>query len=322
MPAPIAVFAFNRADNLARPLRALSENELADQSSLTIFCDGPRTEEERQKTDAVRRIARAASGFAEVTVIEREENRGLKNSLIAGISAILEAHDRIIVVEDDILTSPYFLKYMNDALDCYADVPNVGSVSGYCVKHRCPAPPETFFLRGGECWGWATWRDRWRLYSPDGAALLRELRRRKMTRAFDFDGCCPSTKILEDAVAGRVDSWFMMWTATLFLRGLYTLYPSRSLVLNIGFASGTHSHNATHTQQELAAAPVTVRPQPVAEDAAMLREVKRWYRQNMKETLTRKMRILLKETLASLRRGGILATLHKISRYVARHIKK
>ena len=177
MPAPIAVFAFNRADNLARTLQALAENELADQSSLTIFCDGPRTEEERQKTDAVRRIARAASGFAEVTVIEREENRGLKNSLIAGISAILEAHDRIIVVEDDILTSPYFLKYMNDALDCYADVPNVGSVSGYCVKHRCPAPPETFFLRGGECWGWATWRDRWRLYSPDGAALLRELRR-------------------------------------------------------------------------------------------------------------------------------------------------
>lgn len=322
MPAPIAVFAFNRADNLAQTLQALSENELANQSAVTIFCDGPRTEEERQKTDAVRRIARAAGGFAEVTVIERAENWGLKKSLIAGITAILETHDRIIVVEDDIFTSPYFLKYMNDALDCYAGVPNVGSVSGYCVKHCCPAPPETFFLRGGECWGWGTWKARWQLYSPDGATLLRELRRRNMTRAFDFDGCCPSTKILEDAVAGRVDSWFMMWTATLFLHGLYTLYPSRSLVLNIGFASGTHSHNATYPQQELADAPVPVRPQPVEEDAAMLREVQRWYRQNMKETLRRKMGVLLKETLVSLRRGGLLATLRKILRHIARNIKK
>lgn len=322
MLAPIAVFAFNRADNLERTLQALSRNALADKSSVTIFCDGPRTEEERQKTDAVRRIARAANGFAEVSVIERAENLGLKKSLITGITAILETHDRIIVVEDDIFTSPYFLKYMNDALDCYADVLNVGSVSGYCVKHCCPAPPETFFLRGGECWGWATWKDRWQLYTPDGASLLRELRRRKLTYAFDFDGCCPSTKILEDAIAGKVDSWFMMWTATLFLRGLYTLYPSRSLVLNIGFASGTHSHNATYPQQELAVAPVPVRPQPVEEDTVMLREVKRWYRQNMKGTLTQKMGILLKKTLTSLRRGGLLATLRKILQYIARNIKK
>lgn len=121
MPAPIAVFAFNRPDKLERTLQALSKNELADQSSVSIFCDGPRTEEERQKTDAVRRIARGATGFSQVTVVEREENRGLKRSLETGIARMFEKHERLIVLEDDIVTSKFFLQYMNDALDTKAN---------------------------------------------------------------------------------------------------------------------------------------------------------------------------------------------------------
>lgn len=281
MPAPIAVFAFNRADNLARTLQALAENELANQSAVTIFCDGPRTEEERQKTDAVRRIARAASGFAEVSVVEREENWGLKRSLETGIAHILDTHERIIVVEDDIVTSKYFLQYMNDALELYAQHPKVASISGYCVPHSLKSAPETFFLRGGECWGWATWKNRWQaLYTGDAQQMLDAIRENHLIKYFDMDGTCPSTAILQDAAEGKVSSWFMPWCAAICVAGKLTLHPSQPLIKNIGFASGTHSHNADIQQAGLASRKVNVSFVDIREDIVMFQCYKNFNSKN------------------------------------------
>ena len=144
-PAPIAVFAFNRPDHLRRTLRALAANDLAAESRLTIFCDGPRNAKDKKRTDAVRAIAHAVEGFYSCNVIEQEKNCGLANSIIAGISDILQRDSRIIVLEDDLITSKYFLKYINDGLDVYKNNKDVASIHGWCFPHTIENPQETFF---------------------------------------------------------------------------------------------------------------------------------------------------------------------------------
>lgn len=318
--SPVAIFAFNRSDNLRQVLAALAANTIASMSDVTIFCDGPRNELESLKTAAVRDIARAATGFASVTIVERDENWGLRRSLVAGITSLVEKYGRVIVVEDDIVTSKFFLQYMNDALDCYANDLQVASISGFCVEHSVRNPPETFFIRGGECWGWATWKDRWKLYNPDGKELLTQLRQLKLTKKFDLDGNCPSTQILEEAVEGKVDSWFMLWTASLFLRDMYTLYPSRTLVKNIGFDAGTHSSGANYTQQMLSEEPVLVVRKLVKEDRTMVRAVGLWYKKNMKNTKLKQLKNLLRATWNCIVNDGFFVASKKILQHF--HIQK
>lgn len=321
MPAPIAVFAFNRANNLERTLQALSRNELADQSAVTIFCDGPRTEEERQKTDAVRRIARAVSGFAEVTVIEREENWGLKKSLETGIACMFEAHERLIVVEDDIVTSKFFLQYMNDALELYARHSKVASISGYCVPHSLKAAPETFFLRGGECWGWATWKDRWQaLYTGDAQKMLDAIHSNDLIKYFNLDGAGVSTSILQDAAQGKVSSWFMPWSAAICLAGRLTLHPSCTLIKNIGFDAGTHCNGAEIPQAVLSCHRVNVSFQKIEENIPMLNCYKDFIRNNGVKKKINAIKDLYQATKKYYRTEGCMYILKKILTFLRKRI--
>jgi hypothetical protein len=191
--------------------------------------------------EETRRLLHDVEGFQSVHICQREENFGLARNLTSGISEVLRQHDSVIVIEDDIVVSPVFLRFMNEALACYRDEPRVGSISGYCYP-LIGDVPDTFFIRGADCWGWATWRDRWQVYNPNGRELLSQLRERKLTRAFDFDHTMSFTKMLKEQISGKVDSWAIRWHASCFLRDLLILYPGRSLVQNIGNdGTGTHS---------------------------------------------------------------------------------
>lgn len=239
--APVALFAYMRPDHLARTLAALRSDPLAEKTDLHVFCDAPRNEAARAGCEAVRGLVRSIDGFASVQVIERPVNFGLARSIIEGVTDMLKRHPSVIVLEDDLVVSPHFLGYMNCALQLYADDEAVASVHGY-IYPIDRALPETFFLRGADCWGWATWRRAWAVFNIDGASLLADLRAQGMTRAFDFDGAYPYTRMLENQIAGRNNSWAIRWHASCFLRGMLTLYPGRSLVRNIGNDdSGTHS---------------------------------------------------------------------------------
>src|SRR3546814_9462782 len=68
-------------------------------------------------------------GFASVSVVRQPHNLGLAQSIIIGVTQMLEQHEAVIVIEDDLLLSPYFLKYMNDALYHYRDDQRVASRS-------------------------------------------------------------------------------------------------------------------------------------------------------------------------------------------------
>lgn len=239
--APIAVFAFRRPDHLQRCLDSLAACAEAPESDLVVFCDGPRSADDSAAVVEVRRIAHAATGFRSVRVVESDANRGLAASLIDGVTTMMRDHDRVIVVEDDLVVSPDFLRYLDEALDLYADDDAVASIHAFAFATEHPLPP-TYFLRGADCWGWATWRRGWELFDGDGAALLTRLRESGLADEFDLHGAYPYTAMLEDQVAGRIDSWAIRWRASAFLADKLTLWPGTSLVENIGQdGSGTHS---------------------------------------------------------------------------------
>lgn len=271
--APIALFAYRRAEHLRRTLAALAANPEASQSSLHVFCDGAKGAGDAAAVEEVRAIAHGVRGFAGVQVHARERNAGLASSIIEGVTQVLESHARVIVVEDDLVVSPHFLAYMNEALRVYEHDEPVASVHGYSYP-TARALPETFFLRGADCWGWATWPRAWRHFEPDGAKLRDELRERGLAHAFDLDGAYPYVRMLDDQVAGRNDSWAIRWHASAYLRGMLTLHPGRSLVCNIGHdGSGTHSGQHDVFATMMATAPVRVERRPLQEDKAARAQV-------------------------------------------------
>jgi glycosyltransferase involved in cell wall biosynthesis len=240
--APIVVFAYNRPDHLTACLESLAANPQARDSTLTIYCDGPKPGEDPTNIQAVREIAFSWEGnipstFAEIRVVEQQVNRGLANSVISGVSETLANHDRVIVVEDDLLVSPDFLSFMNQGLNLYENETDVISIHGFMYAVDADLG-QSVFLRGADCWGWATWRRGWELFRPDSTELLAELKLRRDRKDFDFNGAFPYTTMLQEQAEGKIDSWAVRWYASAFLADKLTLYPGVSLVVNNGQGVG------------------------------------------------------------------------------------
>lgn len=266
--APIALFAYRRPDHLAKTVAALRANQEAKESILYVFSDAAKDVASAKDVDAVRAELQNIGGFAQVHLIFHEQNLGLAENITRGVSAVLSQHDSVIVVEDDVVVSAYFLLFMNEALALYADEKRVGSISGYCYP-LSGVSAETFFIRGADCWGWATWRDRWRYYNPDGRTLLAELTERNLEQSFDFDGAMGYTQMLKDQIEGKNDSWAVRWHASCFLRDLLILYPGRTLVCNIGNdGSGTHATMSDESYTSaLSARPIVLARIPIEQNA-------------------------------------------------------
>lgn len=238
--APIALFVYNRLPHTRQAIDALRRNALAAATDLIVFSDGPRDRESEPAVREVRQFIGGIAGFRSVRIVERPANLGLANSIIGGVTEVCGEFGRVIVLEDDLITAPSFLRFMNDALNFYDAEERVGSIHGYWYPVDRKVP-ETFFLRGASCWGWATWSRAWRMFEPDGTKLLAELRKRGLTGLFDLDGAIAYTKMLRDQIAKKNNSWAIRWHAAMFLADRLQLSPGASLVNNIGFdGSGTH----------------------------------------------------------------------------------
>jgi len=303
--APIAVFCYRRPDHLRQTLEALAANHGAGDHDVVVYADGPRRPEHAEAVAATRAVAHqqaAAGRFRSVRVVEREHNLGLARSIIAGVTEQAAAHGEVIVVEDDLVTSPHFLAFMRDGLRVYRDDASVASIHGYAHDAGVPMP-ETYFLRGADCWGWATWDRAWRRFDPDGPGLLRRLEDAGATKAFDLDGGMPFTQMLRDQSAGRNDSWAIRWHASAFLAGMYTLHPGRSLVANIGQDdSGEHCAGTDRMPSTLTTDPVPVLRQPVAEHADARRVLGNHMRRQ--NSLLRRLSGRIRFRLARLLKGG------------------
>jgi acetyltransferase-like isoleucine patch superfamily enzyme len=242
--APIILFVYNRPWHTQQTLEALMLNDLADQSTLYIYCDGPKNkgdENEISKIQEVKNIIKKKKWCKEIIIIERFTNVGLAANIIEGVTEVINRHGSVIVLEDDILTSKGFLNYMNDALTLYEDNKDVMHISGFMYPHK-EKLPETFFFNVPLCWGWATWKDSWKYFNNDSISQWKKLNIEEAFIKFDkFGGDYLSSQLAHN-ISGRLNTWFIKWHASVFLKKGYTLYPNLSLVDNIGF-DNTGVHN-------------------------------------------------------------------------------
>ncbi len=248
MPAPIALFAYDRPDHLRQTLEALSRNHLAAESDLFVFADGPKAGSDDPVLQRIRRVRALLCEpwpFRTISIRESHANKGLAASVIAGVTELVNAQGRVIVLEDDLITSPGFLTFMNWALETYVESPSVFQVSGYQFPLKfTDSTPTTFFLPMITSWGWATWKRAWDEFDPNATGWESLRQDPNLRHRFDLDGSYPYTRMLERQMEGDgISSWAIRWRWSVFQHGGLVLYSKASFVRNIGF-----DRLATHTK--------------------------------------------------------------------------
>jgi acetyltransferase-like isoleucine patch superfamily enzyme len=252
--APIALFVYNRPWHTRQTLEALSRNFLAEESTLFIFADGPKeraSDEELKQIREVYEIINSQKWCKEIIISRSDKNLGLASSIIHGVTKVVNECGKVIVLEDDIVTSKTFLQYMNDGLRLYEHDKIVMQISGYMFPLK-ENLPETFFCCINLCWGWATWKDRWEYFNSDEHNLIRRFQKSKeLINKFDFEGSYDFYKQLWQNYNKRLNTWAVKWYASMFFAGGLALHASRSLVKNIGLDfSGTNSTPNTSYENE------------------------------------------------------------------------
>lgn len=240
--APIVLFVYNRPSHTRKTVEALQLNNLAKDSELFIFSDAPKDEKIILAVNEVRDYIKSITGFKTITVYEAEHNKGLASSIIDGVTSILDNYGKIIVLEDDLVTSTNFLNYMNQALDFYANKKKVFSISGFSIPIKgCDFGSDVYFTLRASCWGWATWKNRWATIDwnvEDYHSFKIDSNKR---RAFNQMGSDMSN-MLDRQMRGVINSWAIRWCYHQFKSNLYSVHPFMSKIQNVGFNSSEASN--------------------------------------------------------------------------------
>ncbi len=274
--APVVLFTFNRPILTQKTLDALAKNILADQTVLYIYCDGAKkdmTNDQLHSIENLRKVVKNEKRFLKVSVIERSENMGLAKSIIAGVTEIVNSHGQIIVLEDDIITSLYFLQYMNQALSLYKNEQRVLSISTCNFFALDSDTPPTFLTAMPDCLGWATWKNRWELFEPSSQKLLDELEQKNLMHRFNLDGAYNFKRMLVNQAAGKVSSWAVRWHAVGILNNMLSLYPNPALTNHISGESATNA--LFDILPPLATAPIEVKLLPIVELSDIRKKLKK-----------------------------------------------
>ena len=245
--SPIIIFVYNRLHHLNTLFNSLQKNNLFKKSKVIVFSDGAKNEIDKDKIDKVRELLKKRLIPQNSEIIENNVNLGLSRNVIGGLNKVFQIYDRAIILEDDLELSPFFLNYMNDALNLYATSENVASISGYMY----PIEPKKFsnnyfFLKLIESWGWGTWKRAWNIFENDSLQLKKKIDEKQLINEFNFESGISYYKMLTDNINGLNDSWAVRWYASTFLKNMNTLFPSKSFVKNIGVDnSGVHCSYTT-----------------------------------------------------------------------------
>ena len=275
--SPIALFVFNRPRHTRLTVEALCHNELAAESDLFVFSDGPRSDNDFKAVQEVRDYIRSITGFHQVTIIERHRNLGLAQSIILGVTEIVNRYGRIVVFEDDLVTSRFFLKFMNDAFSVYENESKVMHISGGTYPIDDFSATDTYFLRIPLCWGWGTWKRAWDSFNKN-IDIMKKFDNRMIAK-FNFDGTYPFWEQLELNKNGQLRTWFVFLYATIFLHEALALFPSKSLVNNIGHdGSGVHCDKSDAYDVELSQYPINVMPIALEESRESFIRHKKYFR--------------------------------------------
>jgi hypothetical protein len=267
--APIVLFVYNRPWHTEKTINALVSNELASSSELVVFSDGPKDQEANKDVHKVRALLKDIPGFKSVKIVERTENLGLAESIVRGVSEVIDKYGKVIVLEDDIVTSPAFLTFMNDSLFFYEHKKEVWHISGWNYPIELPGESQVFFWRIMNCWGWATWADRWRHYKKEPLRLIDSLDDSDK-RNFDVGGQGFFWDQVTANAKGEINTWAIFWYATIFENKGMCLTPKKSYVYNSGLdGSGINCGKAGHFSTDALNTQKNLRLNPIVEESAI-----------------------------------------------------
>lgn len=307
--APIVLTVYNRPWHTEKTLRALKANDLADQSILYIYSDGPKplaSPVDIEKIENVRQIAKSEKWCKEVHVIESSSNMGLVNSFVKGVTEIVNRYGKVIVLEDDQITSKGFLKYVNEALELYKNDQQVMHISAYMYPAKFKCKETTFFLNIQSCPGWGTWKRAWDHYNHDAADHLKYFSQsKKLKKKFDIEGHAYFFAQLQKNVETTNFSFAVRWYASCLRSGGLSLFPAKSLVKNIGMdGTGVHCEPTTMYDVE----PVDyleIEKIPIVENELVRKSVDAFYKRNLKKRHSYSLKVMLKSALRILGAGKI-----------------
>jgi len=262
-------------------MESLQRNHLAEESELFIYADAAKNVKDQSNVNEVRAYIHSITGFSSINIVERDLNVGLASNIIDGVTKIVNQFGKAIVLEDDLILSPYFLQFMNDALEIYKNETKIGHIHA-CEFFMDEKLPDTFLIQWIGSWGWGTWDRAWKRFNPDGFALLKELEKKHLTKAFDFNNAYGFTKMLRNQIKGLNDSWAIRWNASLFLNEMYALNVGKSLVQNIGFdGSGTNCGSGNYVSSNLFMQKIEVQKiEPIAENTYAKKSIEKYYRKS------------------------------------------
>lgn len=241
---PICLFTYNRLAETKKTIASLQQNFLANQSDLYVFSDGPKRHDKTLNIEQVRAYLKTVDGFKSVTIFESKINKGLANSIVDGVTKILESNESVIVLEDDLISSPNFLDFMNQSLNYYKDHNKIFSVTGWSMdlKSLNDIQSEYYVCHRMSSWGWGIWKDRWEIIQWDKThfnSFSNSLKKQYLFRKGGSD----MPRMLKDFLAGKNNSWAIRACYHQFENNLLTLAPKKSKINNVGFGK-----NATHTK--------------------------------------------------------------------------
>jgi len=244
--APICLFTYNRIEETIQTVSALKKNYLAKESDLIIFSDGHKDESTKKKVTEIRNYLKTVTGFKTVKIKESEINKGLANSIIHGVSEVIYKYGKTIVLEDDLITTPNFLNFMNQALDFYKDDDTIQSINGFSLKIN--NPENIYFHKRTFPWGWATWKNVWsqRLFDKD-YIQNKITDNPKLLKKFNKICGNDMASMLQDSMSGVNSSWYVRWVFNHFSNNKYSVYPTLSKVVNIGFMYESTHCNGINT---------------------------------------------------------------------------
>jgi len=252
MRAPIVLFVYNRPAHTRQTIAALQANHGARDSDLFIYSDAAKNADSAAGVAQVREYIRSVGGFKSVSIHEQAENRGLARSVIHGVTQITAKYTRAIVLEDDLITAPNFLDYMNAGLDRYASDDRVMQIAGYMFAVDLKIDEDALFLPFISSWGWATWDRAWQHFDRREDCFEQILNDAATRRRFDLNGRYKYSRILRAQQRKTVDSWAVFWYVSVFLRNGLALFPKKTLVLNLGFdGTGVNCAVSKFDQEEL-----------------------------------------------------------------------
>jgi len=279
--APVCVFSYKRLDSLKECIENLKLCRYSEETELFIFNDGPKNPKDETIIEEVRTYLKKVKGFKTIELYFSPTNRGLANSIISGVTSVIEKYGKVIVLEDDLIVTPNFLTFMNQTLDFYKENADVFSISGFSLPLKAPEnfKYDVYFLPRACSWGWATWKEKWQQVDWTISDYNTFSRNKKSIADFN-NGGSDLSGMLKKQMEGKIDSWAIRWCYNQFKMHSYTAYPVISKVNNMGFnseATNTYVYNRHKTNLDLEGGDTFNLPVTIVPDQKYLKQFQDFY---------------------------------------------